>query len=74
MLKLNHKFEISLLKDIPRYLFLIILLFYPNSDYSNDIAIKSSVFLTLPTIKRIILQIGICILPIYKIFIYEPLI
>ena len=29
-------------------------------------------FLTLPTIKRIILQTGICILPIYKIFIYEP--
>ena len=29
MLRLNHKFEISLLKDIPRYLFLIILLFYP---------------------------------------------
>ncbi|RIO62652.1 hypothetical protein, partial [Staphylococcus haemolyticus] len=73
MLGLNHKFEISLLKDIPRSLFfnniiilslIVIILMI--------LLLKSSAFLTLPTIKRIILQIGICILPIYKIFIYEP--
>lgn len=73
MLGLNHKFEISLLKDIPRYLFfnniiilslIVIILMI--------LLLKSSAFLTLPTIKRIILQTGICILPIYKIFIYEP--
>lgn len=73
MLGLTHKFESSLLKDIPKNLF-----FNNNTILSLIVIIiiilllRSSTFSTWSKKKQFSLQIGMCVLPIYKFVIYEP--
>ena len=68
-----HKLRVTILNDLPRYMFFNhIIIVSMIAIVIIGLLIKNTRFQTFSKIRQMILMIGILVLPIYKIFIFEP--